>query len=175
MKGGLIHIYCGDGKGKTTAATGLAVRAAGRGHRVMIARFLKTEDSGEVEVLRSIPLITVLLCEKTFGFYFQMTEEQKTEAAKHYRALLERAWTEALEGGCEMVILDEIMAACNYRLVNESCLLELLDTKPECLEVVMTGRNPSKELRERADYISEICKVKHPFDRGVPAREGIEY
>ncbi|EHI60209.1 hypothetical protein HMPREF9473_01796 [ [Hungatella hathewayi WAL-18680] len=78
---GYVHIYCGDGKGKTTAAIGLAVRAAGRGKKVVIARFLKTEDSGEVEVLRSIPGITVLPCEKTFGFYFQMTEEQKREAA----------------------------------------------------------------------------------------------
>ena len=74
---GLIHIYCGDGKGKTTAATGLAVRAAGRGKRVVIARFLKTDDSGEVFVLKQVPGITVIPCTKTFGFYFRMTEKQK--------------------------------------------------------------------------------------------------
>ena len=94
---GYVHIYCGDGKGKTTAAIGLAVRAAGRGKKVVIARFLKTEDSGEVEVLRSIPGITVLPCEKTFGFYFQMTEEQKREAALYYGSLLERAWSMAVD------------------------------------------------------------------------------
>ena len=73
---GLVHIYCGDGKGKTSAAVGLAVRAAGRGMKVLMVRFLKTEDSGEVEVLRSIPCITVTPCDCTFGFVFRMTEEQ---------------------------------------------------------------------------------------------------
>ena len=72
---GLIHIYCGDGKGKTTAAVGLAVRAAGRGKRVLISRFLKTEDSGEVKMLRLLPGVTVLPCERTFGFLFRMSEE----------------------------------------------------------------------------------------------------
>ena len=84
---GLVHIYCGDGKGKTTAATGLAVRAVGRGKRVVIARFLKTDDSGEVFVLKQIPGIILIPCTKTFGFYFRMTEEQKKEAAVYYSGL----------------------------------------------------------------------------------------
>lgn len=172
---GYVHIYCGDGKGKTTAAIGLAVRAAGRGKKVVIARFLKTEDSGEVESLRSIPGITVMPCEKTFGFYFQMTEEQKREAALYYRSLLERAWSMAVETHADMMILDEIMASCSCHLVEEKRLLDLLDSRPEHLELIMTGRNPSEALQARADYISEIKKVKHPFDNGVAAREGIEY
>lgn len=172
---GCVHIYCGDGKGKSTAAAGLAVRAAGRDLRVLMARFLKTEDSGEVAVLRSIPQITVLPCEKTFGFYFQMSEEQKAEAAEYYQGLLELSWKRAAGENFDMLILDEIMAACTCRLVEEKRLLELLDKKPDKLEVVLTGRNPSDPLKARADYISEIIKVKHPFDEGLSAREGIEY
>lgn len=172
---GCVHIYCGDGKGKTTAAVGLAVRAAGRGKKVVIARFLKTEDSGEVEVLRNIPGITVFPCEKTFGFYFQMTEDQKQEAARYYSELLERAWSMAAGSQADLLILDEIMAACTYHLVEEKCLCRFLDNRPGHLEVIMTGRNPSEELQARADYISEVKKGKHPFDHGMEAREGIEY
>lgn len=172
---GYVHIYCGDGKGKTTASIGLAVRAAGRGKRVLIARFLKTEDSGEVEVLRSIPGITVLPCEKTFGFYFQMSEDQKRDAAEYYSGLLERAWAMAADGQVDLLILDEIMAACTYDLVDETRLHQLMDTRPKHLEIIMTGRDPSRELQNRADYISRVEKVKHPFDSGVAAREGIEY
>ena len=94
---GYVHIYCGDGKGKTTAAVGLAVRAAGRGKKVLIARFLKTDDSGEVPVLGDIPGITVIPCKKTFGFYFQMTEEQKEEAALYYGGLFRTTAARAVE------------------------------------------------------------------------------
>lgn len=172
---GCLHIYCGDGKGKTTAAVGLAVRAAGCGGKVLMVRFLKTDDSGEVEGLSWIPGITVCPCRKTFGFFWSMTEEQKKEAAIYYQSLLEETWQQALNGQYDMLVLDEIMAACNNGLVAETRLMELLDTKPETLEVVLTGRNPSEALKERADYVSEIKKIKHPFDSGVPARKGIEY
>ena len=172
---GCVHVYCGDGKGKTTASIWLCVRAAGRGKQVVIARFLKTDDSGEVAVLKQIPGISVLPCEKTFGFFFQMTEEDKKEALVYYSGLLEKAFQTAsgMEDG--LLVLDEIMAACNYKLVSEERLLELLKGRPENLEVVLTGRNPSEAVKEAADYISEIQKVKHPFDSGVAAREGIEY
>ena len=89
---GLIHIYCGDGKGKTTAAIGLAVRAAGRGKRVVIARFLKNDDSGEVGVLERVPGITLIPCRKSFGFTWNMTEKERQEAGAYYEALLEEAW-----------------------------------------------------------------------------------
>lgn len=172
---GCIHVYCGDGKGKTTASIGLGIRAAGRGKKVLIARFLKTDDSGEVGILKQIPGIQVLPCEKTFGFFFQMTEEDKKEASACYSSLLERSFQKAREMENGLLILDEIMAACNYKLVSEDSLLRLLKERPSSLEVVLTGRNPSKSIMEAADYISEIQKVKHPFDEGLPAREGIEY
>lgn len=170
---GLIHIYCGDGKGKTTAAVGLAVRAAGRGKRVLISRFLKTEDSGEVKMLRLLPGVTVLPCERTFGFLFRMSEEEKREAAAYFQGQFDK--TAAMAADYDLLILDEIMASVSGNVVSEESVLQFLDHKPESLEVVLTGRNPSEELQARADYISEIRAVRHPFEKGIAAREGIEY
>lgn len=175
QKKGYIHIYCGDGKGKTTAALGLALRAAGRNKKVLIARFLKTDDSGEVTALAQVTGVKVLPCVKTFGFYFQMTGQQKKEAKEYYEEQFQKAWLQAVEGSYDMLILDEIMAACSYDLVSEQTLIQYLQKKTEGLEVVMTGRNPSESLLHMADYVSEIQKRKHPFDDGIGAREGIEY
>lgn len=172
---GCIHIYCGDGKGKTSAAVGLAVRAAGRGKKILIARFLKTDDSGEVPVLRHIPGIRVLPCRRSFGFTFRMTEQQRQEAAAYYRGQFQKACRETLEGNYDVMILDEILAACNAGLTEESQLLHFLEQKPAELEVVLTGRNPSPALIELADYVSVIQMQKHPFSQGIAAREGIEY
>lgn len=172
---GLLHIYCGDGKGKTSAAVGLAVRAAGCGMKVLVVRFLKTENSGEVEVLRSIPGITVPPCERTFGFVFRMTDEQKQEAALYYQSRFEAAAEEAVQGEYDLLILDEILASCNYGMVRETSVVEFLKNRPEKLEVVLTGRNPSETFLELADYVSEICMRRHPYEKGIPARRGIEF
>lgn len=176
---GCIHIYCGDGKGKTTAAAGLAIRMAGSGGQVIIARFLKNDDSGEVTILRDTKGIYVFPCEKDFGFTWQMSEEQKLEAGIYYEELLSKAFYMAhgLSGGGKTVllILDEVCAALNSGLIKESQLLALLDMRSENMEIVMTGRNPSDMMIERAHYVSEIQKIKHPFDHGTGARKGIEY
>ena len=175
MRQGLVHIYCGDGKGKTSAAVGLAVRAAGRGMKVLVVRFLKTENSGEVEVLRSIPGITVTPCDRAFGFVFRMNEEQKAEAAEYYQKRFETAGKEAESGNYDLLILDEILASCNYGMVQDQSVLEFLHTKPAGLEVVLTGRDPSEKMVEQADYVSEIHMVKHPYQKGISARKGIEF
>lgn len=176
----MIHIYCGDGKGKTTAAMGLAIRAAGRGKKIVIARFLKTDDSGEVPVLAAVPGIRVLPCEKTFGFYFRMTDQQKAEAGAYYRELLEKALAEAAREQADMVILDEIMAALGYNLADEERLIELMevfcpDDRREERELILTGRNPSERLLSMADYVTEMKMVRHPYEKGIMARIGIEY
>lgn len=170
-----IHIYCGDGKGKTTAAAGLSIRAAGCGKKVLITRFLKTDHSGEVKVLGTIPGITVTPCERSFGFFTRMTEEQKKEAAVYYSQLLESTLEKAVNEEYDLLVMDEIMAVCNYKLVDEEVVRKFLAVRPEGLEVVLTGRNPSKELIDIADYVSEIKKIKHPYDQGLNARKGIEY
>lgn len=183
----MIHIYCGNGKGKTTAAIGLAVRAAGRGKKVLIARFLKTDDSGEVPVLSQIPGISVLPCEKTFGFFFRMTDEQKKEAGIYYRELLEKAFLKAGEGAFDLLILDEIMAAVNCGLADEERLIwhigrfclpkrsESQEKGTDGPELVLTGRDPSPRLLELADYVTEMKALRHPYEKGIAAREGIEY
>ncbi|MCC2164283.1 cob(I)yrinic acid a,c-diamide adenosyltransferase [Brotaphodocola catenula] len=172
---GCVHIYCGDGKGKTSSAVGLAVRASGRGKKVLIVRFLKTEDSGEVEVLRKIPGITVTPCDRTFGFVFRMNEEQKREAGAYFQSRFENAVKTAVEDGVDLLVLDEILASCNYGMVREDDVAEFLRNRPAEMEVVLTGRDPSDRLIALADYVSEIKMVKHPYTQGIGAREGIEY
>lgn len=178
---GLVHIYCGDGKGKTSAACGLAVRMAGRGNSVVIARFLKTDDSGEVEILKHLPHVHLIPCEKEFGFVFAMDEETKKEAAVFNTGLFHRAVKEAIEQCAQagdapcLLVLDEIMAAVNLKMVPEDQVLAFLRERPENLEVVLTGRGPSDEMQAMADYISEIRKIRHPFEAGISARIGIEY
>ncbi len=175
MRKGLLHIYCGDGKGKTTAATGLAVRAAGSGMKVLFARFLKNENSAELKVLDQIPEIEVIHLEKSFGFYNTLNEEQKAEMTQMYRQLWETAVQRILTGDYSMLVMDEFMAADTYGMIPHEEALKFFAERPEHLEVVLTGRNPAPELLELADYVSEIRKVKHPYDSGITARRGIEY
>ena len=176
---GLVQIYCGDGKGKTTAAIGAAVRAAGRGYRVLVARLLKTDDSGEVKGLVHSPGITVLPCDRNFGFSWNMTQSQRKAAALYYDHCLLTAWNMALGAGGEepydMLVLDEAIGACNLGFVDESGLIKALKEKPASLEVILTGRCPSEALQEQADYITEMVMRRHPYERGIGAREGIEY
>lgn len=172
---GLIHLYCGDGKGKTTAALGLALRAAGTGRRVLMARFMKNDRSGEVKSLGELKNVTLLPCTREFGFSWSMTEEQKMEAAAYYSGLFETACRQAEAEAFDLLILDEIVAACNQRFVNEKGLIRFLREKPEGLEVVLTGRNPSEALVDYGDYVTEMVMRKHPYKQGIGAREGIEY
>lgn len=172
---GCVHIYCGDGKGKTSAALGLALRAAGRGKKVLITRFLKTDDSGEVQALRHIPRITVTPCVREFGFVFRMTDQQKQEAAVWFRQLFQTTCQTAVKEDYDVVIFDELMACVTSNMIPESAILSFLSDRPQNMEVIMTGRNPSAPLLEAADYVSEIHAIKHPYAQGIPAREGIEY
>lgn len=175
---GLVHIYCGDGKGKTSAAVGQAVRSAGAGLSVIFVQFLKSGDSGEISSLAHVPGIQVIACEQCFGFFWNMSEEEKNEAGKIYGALFEQVWEKAVkeaEKGDTLLVMDEVVASCRHGFIKKERLLACLAKRPERLEVVMTGRNPEEELLEAADYVSEIKKIKHPFDKGIPARKGIEY
>lgn len=184
----MIEIYHGDGKGKTTAAIGLAVRAAGRGVPVIFVQFLKNDSSGEVGVLRSIENITVLHSDVFCGFAGRMTDKQKTEVRDGYSVLLDeiecelRKKTEIMNETIRkaadisaLVVLDEIIHACNFGLADETEILALIERYVDLkVEFVLTGRHPSELLTERADYVSEIKKCKHPYDTGMLARVGIE-
>lgn len=171
----LLHIYCGDGKGKTTAATGLAVRAAGCKMRVLFTRFLKNEHSGELSVLDNIPEIEVIHLEKSFGFFYTLTEKEKEEARQLYRGLWNEIVRRTKEESFDMLVMDEFMAAYQLELIEHDEAIEFLKAQKGKMEVVLTGRNPDCRLLELADYVSEIQMVKHPFEQGIPARRGIEF
>ena len=171
---GLIHIYCGDGKGKSTAAMGLAVRAAGTGMKVVLTQFMKGTDSGEIKILKTIPQISLLLCEKNYGFVWNMNEEQKKQAAEGYTKLFDEVTKLAVESDADMLVMDEFISCYNLNFIDNKKAVNFLKNKPEKLEVVLTGRDPSAELIELADYLSEVKKIKHPFDKGINARKGIE-
>lgn len=171
---GLIHIYCGDGKGKTTAAVGLAVRCAGRGNKVLLVQFLKSRDSGELYSLAKLPDIEVMRGKESKKFTFQMNEEEKNALLIEHNKMFEQVLAKIKNGGYSLLILDEVIGALNAKVFEMPKLIEFLRHKPENLEVVLTGRNPAPELVEIADYVSEMRKVKHPMDKGIMAREGIE-
>lgn len=171
---GLIHIYCGDGKGKTTAAVGLAVRCAGRGNKVLLVQFLKSRDSGELYSLAKLPDIEVMRGKESKKFTFQMNEEEKHALLIEHNKMFEQVLAKIKNGGYLLLILDEVIGALNAKVFEMPKLIEFLRHKPENLEVVLTGRNPAPELVEIADYVSEMRKVKHPMDKGIMAREGIE-
>lgn len=170
---GLVHIYFGDGKGKTTAAMGLAVRAAGSGFNVLILQFLKNGKTGELASLKRLENVTVIRGKGGMKFVCNMSEKEKKEALRIHTENLKEAMEQA--ENYQMVILDEALGACACGLLDHNLLCGFLDNKPEGLEVVLTGRNPSQELLDRADYISEIKKLRHPYDKGVLARKGIEH
>ena len=169
---GCVHIYCGDGKGKTTCSMGLSIRAAGNGKKVLLHQFLKDNSSSERYVIDKIPNITVVPGKKMDKFTFQMNEEEKALLHEQNDAMFERLVKEA--AAYDMLVLDESVYAMSMGLLTEEKVIDFLKNRPEKLEVVLTGRNPSEALKEQADYISEICKIKHPFDEGLGSRQGIE-
>ena len=173
MEQGLLHIYCGDGKGKTTASLGLALRAAGSGLQVVYVQFLKDGRSSEFQILGRLENVTLLPPEKTFGFFWNMGEAERREAIAFYTEHFRRAAELAVEA--DLLVLDEVIGACGRGAVPEGELLAFLKHRPAGLEVVMTGRNPSDTLLAIADYVTEMRKIKHPFDQKIRARRGIEF
>ena len=169
----MIHLYHGDGKGKTTAACGLAVRAAGSGMRVLFVQFFKNGTSSEVKVLSSLPQVTVLIPEVFYGWYRKMTDEQKAETHDCYCSVIRKIEETAQDYG--LIILDEAVSAYNYGMFDKDHFLDMLAVQGKEREIVITGRNPADELVEIADYVTEMRKQKHPFDLGITARKGIEY
>ncbi len=171
---GLIHIYCGDGKGKTTTGMGLCVRAAGAGLRVLIYQFMKDNSTSERGILALSDRITVVDGLAQEKFSFQMTPEEKEQRRSYYAQQFRAVTQKAVSEHYDVLFLDEVIYTIRAGLLDESLVLDFLKKKPAGLEVILTGQNPGPALIETADYVSEIRKIKHPFDRGLPARRGIE-
>ena len=160
---GLIHVYYGDGKGKTTAALGLALRASGAGMRVLIAQLLKDDRSGELAQLKRLPGVTVLPAPAAMPFPAQMGPAELAQTAERHNAMLREALSRCASGACGLLVLDEALL--------RRAVLE----KPPALELVVTGHKPVDWVIERADYVTEMVCRRHPYARGVPARRGIEF
>jgi len=171
-KRGFIHIYCGDGKGKTTAAMGLCVRAAGNGLKILLFQFLKANTSGELKIISGIPNITILKGPDKMKFTIDMTPAEKAQLKKYNNEIFETIKKMAAE--YDVLFLDEIIYAVSGGFFPEEKLIDFLKHKPDALEVIMTGQNPGQKLIDIADYVSEIKKIKHPYDTGAKARTGIE-
>lgn len=171
----MVHIYYGDGKGKTTAAIGLAVRAAGSRMNVLFVQFLKTEFSGERHTLSHTENISLTFAPLELKFTYEMDESEKTKAAIIFRKIFDDAVTTVLTQKYDMLVLDEIFSAIEAGMISEHEVYEFVSNAPKSLEVVMTGHNPPEKLLELADYITEMKKIRHPYDNGVQARFGIEF
>lgn len=169
----MIHIYCGDGKGKTTAALGLILRHVGAGGSAALAQFLKSTPTGELAALEKLG-VAVYRNDLPHGFFPNMSEETK----KNVRAMHDRTLAEATRlarsNECSLLVLDELSPALSLGLIDRDAVLSLLDDHGDA-ELVVTGRDPDEALLARADYITEMKLVKHPYEKGVKARKGIEY
>ena len=170
---GRIHIYYGDGKGKTTAAVGLAVRAAGSGLKVLFFQFLKDNSSNERKILEALPGVTCLPGREPVKFVSKMNGDERIEF-RHYN---NKALDEIIKfcGPFDMLILDEALCALNLEVLSEEKLISFIQHKPRGLEIVMTGPRLPDNLLEMADYVTEVRKVKHQFDLGRSARKRIEF
>ena len=168
---GYIHLYTGNGKGKTTAALGLALRASGAGERIFIAQFIKGMPYAELESLKRFPEIEL----KQYGldcFIVNQPTKNDIEAA---RRGLEEVTSIITQNNFNLVILDEICIALHYHLFGIEEVLELLKSKPVDMEIVMTGRYAPPELYAVADLVTEMTEVKHYYHKGIEARKGIEF
>jgi len=169
---GLIQVYFGNGKGKTTAAIGQAVRAAGRGKEILIVQFMKKWDYGELHSIRLIPQITI----KTFGTK-DFVYKGKAKDIDYEEA--EKAFSEGVQGAendeFDIVIFDELNVALYFELLDLEKVISFLNNKPENVEIIITGRNAPQEIIDIADLVTEMREIKHPYQKGIQARIGIEY
>jgi cob(I)alamin adenosyltransferase len=173
LEKGFVQVYTGNGKGKTSAAFGLALRAVGRGLKVYIIQFIKGGfDYGELYVVDKLPNLTL----ESFGRgKFITTKPAEKEDVKLAERALKLAKKVVETGKYDVVILDEINVALHLRLINLQKVLQIATNRPLHVELVLTGRNAPKEIVEIADLVTEMREVKHPFNKGFKARKGIEY
>lgn len=172
---GLVHIYHGDGKGKTTAAVGLALRAVSAGRRVLFVQFFKNGLSGEIKQLKKIEGITVLAGTTSGRFFWDMDDQEKAATKVLHNSHLVKAAELITAGQVDFLILDELLSAWNQDMLDRDKVLEIIDRRTGNLEICMTGRDPDRLLLDRADYITNMKLERHPFEQGIAARRGIEF
>ncbi|OUN40595.1 MULTISPECIES: cob(I)yrinic acid a,c-diamide adenosyltransferase [unclassified Faecalibacterium] len=170
MELGMVHLYWGEGKGKTTAAMGLALRALGNGCRVVVVQFLKGADTGEIPLLRQLGA-EVYRGKAGQKFVFQMNDAEKAAT----RALQNENLRAALARPADLLVLDEACAAWELNMVDRQLLEQAVRERPAGQEIVLTGRKPAPWMEELADYSTEMHCWRHPYEKGVKARKGVEF
>jgi cob(I)alamin adenosyltransferase len=170
---GYIHIYTGDGKGKTTAALGLALRGAGCGLKTRFVQFMKGRHYSELE---GVKMLQGLVAIEQYGHptFCRITDPPDPEDVKRARAGLDRLWELFEARGCDILVADELVTAVKFGLVSEADVLGLMKAKPAGMELVLTGRGATPALIDAADLVTEMCEIKHYYQKGVDARCGIE-
>ena len=172
LEKGLTHIYTGPGKGKTTAAIGLGVRATGEGLSVYMIQFMKGRRYSEIDALEKIPNFTVV----QFGRDEFVSKEKPEQIDIDFaRDGFDHAKSIITKGKHDVIILDEINVAVDFNLIQVEDVLKLIEEKPKHVELVLTGRYASPEIVKRADLVSEILEIKHPYQHGVQSRKGIDW
>jgi cob(I)alamin adenosyltransferase len=173
MEKGLVQVYTGNGKGKTSAALGLALRAVGHGLKVLIIQFMKGNFKyGELESARKLsPYLTIIPMGRETFVSKSHPDPADSQRAQEGFSLAKKA-IENRE--FDIVILDEINMAVDYGLIPLSDLLQLIDSKPETVELVLTGRNAKSEIMDKADLVTEMVELKHYYHKGIKVRKGIE-
>lgn len=171
-KPGLIMVYTGDGKGKTTAAVGQAVRALGHGYRVYMIHFMKGRDYGEFLATAKMPNLTLVKAGRDSFVCRDKPDPVDVELARDGFMQAEKA---VMSGDYDLVVLDEINVAVDYGLVKEEILLDLIRNKPKNVSIILTGRNASPEVVKMADTVSEVLAIKHHYDEGAECCKGIEF
>lgn len=172
---GLIQVYTGAGKGKSTAAIGQAVRAAGHGFKVGLVSFFKDPEAfgyGEYKSLEKLGIKTFLFAKKHPYFYKKLNPEDVCQECSKGLEFIKELFQDP---SWDMLVLDEINIAVRDGFLKEEDILSLLETKPENLELVLTGRGVTENIMEKADLVSEVREVKHPYSQGIKSREGVEY
>lgn len=170
MELGMVHLYWGEGKGKTTAAMGLALRALGNGCRVVVVQFLKGADTGEIPLLRQLGA-EVYRGKAGQKFVFQMNDAEKAAT----RALQNENLRAAQARPADLLVLDEACAAWELNMVDRQLLEQAVRERPAGQEIVLTGRKPAPWMEELADYSTEMHCWRHPYEKGVKARKGVEF
>ena len=171
---GLVQVFTGDGKGTTTAALGTVLRAAGHGFKILVIFFIKGESSeGEFKTLPTLPGVEVA----KFGMHkwIRDTDNVSPEEKAEAKAALEAAHKAITSGKYDLVVLDEINMAVYFKLITADDVIRLAKDKPSHTELILTGRRADSRIMEIADLVTEMKSIKHPYEKGIKAREGIEY
>lgn len=176
LERGYVQVYTGNGKGKTTAAVGQAIRSVGNGLKVYMLQFLKTDETGELEIAKILgDKFQIFRFESKKGFTWNLSDEEKIILQTEINTAYSFAMEVVKNNKCDVFILDEIMAILSNNLLTQEQVIDLIDNKPINMELILTGRNAPKSIIDKADLVTEMNMIKHYIDKGVYAREGIEF